>query len=218
MTAKDYLRVSRVPWGLFGPEKDFAGQGSRIWTIRQLKLTSTLDWQIVGASIHTCLLCYNTKDWRTFSDPDVVMEDSDGELSKHLPIMMAARGRVLVTGLGLGCVVRGLLHNPGVTHIDVVEKDGGILKVVGPEFEGNPRVKLHHDDAFEFHVRGKWWDFAWHDIHIFGDGLQLLHVKLLKKYQLHVGRQGAWAYPRIFAKVTASKFGNLLGSPKIGVS
>jgi hypothetical protein len=53
---------------------------------------------------------------------DVVMEDTPREIKKHLPILMNAFGKVLVTGLGLGCVVRGLLSRPAVKQIDVVEK------------------------------------------------------------------------------------------------
>jgi hypothetical protein len=36
------------------------------------------------------------------------MNDFPQELKKHLDFVLRARGRVLVTGLGLGCVVRGL--------------------------------------------------------------------------------------------------------------
>jgi spermidine synthase len=50
------------------------------------------------------------------------MEDTLSELRRHTPIFMRAKGRLLVTGLGLG-VVRGLLAKPEVEHIDVVEID-----------------------------------------------------------------------------------------------
>lgn len=133
---------------------------------------------------------------------EVVMEDSRPELEQHLPIWLAARGRVLVTGLGLGCVVRGLLASPRVEHVDVVEIDAGILRVVGPEFEGNARVTLHHADALTWEPpEGARWDYAWHDIHS-DDGhgaLQVLHARLLVRYAACCGRQGAWKLPR-FAK------------------
>lgn len=130
---------------------------------------------------------------------EIVMEDSRRELSQHLPIWLAARGRVLVTGLGLGCVVRGLLANPAVTHVDVVEIDEDILTVTGAEFLREPRVKIHHGDALTF----KWspidrWDFAWHDLWTDGpQHLQFLHVQLMAKLRGRVPRQGAWKLPRI---------------------
>jgi len=218
MTAKEYISASRVPWGLFGPERDFAGDGCRIWTIRQIQIKNPITYSLVGFESMTMLLCYNLKDWSTVNNPECVMEDSRTELSKHLPAIIAAHGNVLVTGLGLGCVVRGLLANSRVDHIDVVEKDSGILKVVGPEFADNPRVTLHHADALKFPVRGKHWDLAWHDLHVFGDGLQLLHAKLMKKYRYHADKQGAWDYPREFAKVTTKSLGPLIGSPKYKVN
>lgn len=38
---------------------------------------------------------------------ELVMTDSLDELNTHLDFMLRAHGRVLITGLGLGCVVRG---------------------------------------------------------------------------------------------------------------
>lgn len=133
---------------------------------------------------------------------EIVMEDSPSELKKHLPILLAASGRVLITGLGLGCVVRGLLSKPEVTHIDVVEIDEWILRVVGREFAGNPRVTLHHGDA-EFY-RGfeqRGWDFGWHDIWSREECWDVIHVRLLARYHDGWIRQGAWALPKDLKRV-----------------
>lgn len=149
---------------------------------------------------------------------DVVMEDSILELRKHLPIWMAAYGDVLVTGLGLGCVVRGLLALPDVSHIDVVELDEDILRVVGAEFADNPRVTLHHGDATTcVFPPEKRWDFAWHDLWVDGDmpHLQVLHAMLFKKYRKQVRHQGAWAFPRFLKIRYAHKEFPLLGSPRV---
>jgi hypothetical protein len=129
---------------------------------------------------------------------DVIMLDSPDELRTHLPIFTRAAGRVLVTGLGLGCVVRGLLAKPKVEHIDVVEIDGGILGVIGPEFAANPRVTLHHGDALTIRLPGTW-DFAWHDLWTEGSGLQSLHAELLVKFAHACGWQGAWQFPENLA-------------------
>lgn len=143
---------------------------------------------------------------------DVVMEDSARELSKHLPIWMKAHGRVLITGLGLGCVVRGLLASYRVDHIDVVEIDADILRIVGAEFAGNPRVTLHHGDAMAFKFpEGTKWDCAWRDLWVDEgdeqiDTLAILHSKLITGYAHDVPKQGAWAYPR-FAKRLSERVG-----------
>lgn len=149
---------------------------------------------------------------------DVVMEDSAPELRRHLPIWMCARGRVLITGLGLGCVIRGLLANPRVSHIDVVEIDPDIIRVLGKEFRKSPRVKIHQGDALtiEFPAYKKW-DYAWHDIwHEQGNSkLQLLHAELMVRFRDRVKhQQGAWAFPRDMKKFWG-RFYPLLGAPKV---
>lgn len=147
---------------------------------------------------------------------DIVMEDSQRELRKHLPIWMKAKGRVLVTGLGLGCVVRGLLANRDVDRIEVVEIDQDICRIIGYEFAGNPRVGLTLGNAFdEYAVTGKF-DFAWHDLWTEGDGLQLMHAELFEKFSDLCGQQGAWAFPRQFARLYARLGIQLLGAPRYG--
>jgi hypothetical protein len=130
---------------------------------------------------------------------DIVMEDSRRELGRHLPIWMNASGRVLITGLGLGCVVRGLLTNPAVEHITVVELDSHIIKAVWPEFANDERLTLAPGDAFEI----EWpadarWDWAWHDIYHEAKHEAVLHGDLMIRYQDRCARQGAWGMPRWF--------------------
>lgn len=146
---------------------------------------------------------------------EIVMEDSEFELRKHLPIWMAARGRVLKTGLGLGCVVRGLLLDPAVEHIDVVEIEADICRIVGAEFTGNPRVTIHCADALEWDFGDRRWDYAWHDLHSFDDRhLQLMHADLISRYMPAVRgyRQGAWAFPREIARRMPFR---MIGAPRI---
>jgi hypothetical protein len=126
-----------------------------------------------------------------------VMDDGRQELKRHLPIWLAARGRVLITGLGLGCVVRGLLASPAVEHIDVVEIDALIIERVGREFAGDPRVTIHHADALTWTPSpGARFDFGWHDLWLDGEGLQLQHMQLVERFQPICGPQGAWDLPR----------------------
>lgn len=129
---------------------------------------------------------------------EVVMDDTLTELRKHLPIVMNARGRVLVSGLGIGCVVRGLLASPLVEKVDVIEIDLDVCRVIGTEFRGNPRVEIHLGDALSIGWPSDWrWDFAWHDIWCDGNaGLARLHVNLILTYRDRVDRQGAWGLPR----------------------
>jgi hypothetical protein len=195
-TAEHFINAARVPESLkpqaFGP-----------WVIKRMapnpakvSAFAVLSFQLqVGFPSQTLLLRHS---WATLhrADGEIVMEDSRRELQKHLPIWMKAKGRVLVTGLGLGCVVRGLLANRDVEHITVVEIDKQILRVVGHEFSSNPRVRLIHGDALTIPLCERF-DFAWHDLWTDGDThLQILHAKLFDRCRDKVEIQGAWQFPR----------------------
>ncbi len=194
MTPADFIAAAKVPasipsgtWGL--------------WTIRRVCVPEDSPERArVGHPVLTSLHKVTEATLNT-EFGDVIMEDSAIELRKHLPIWMAARGRVLVSGLGLGCVVRGLLLKPEVETVTVVEIDPTILRIVGPEFERHPKVRLVRGDALTYHwpeqVR---WDFAWHDLYTDeGNGVALhcLHLKLMARLRDRVCRQGAWALPRM---------------------
>lgn len=166
---------------------------------------------LIGATT-MMTLCEWTEETIHKAHGYVVMEDSFAELRRHLPIWMTAHGRVLVSGLGLGCVVRGLLLKPEVDHIDVLEIDGSMIAAIGPEFAQNPRVTIHHTDAFGFPLTGRAWNFGWHDISTPDDHhLQTLHGDLMKRFWSHIEWQGAWAFPREVSRRLPYR---LLGAPK----
>lgn len=199
MTPQQYVRAARVPAsvaeGEFGP-----------WTISRRYLKGGMA-KIAGTAVQTVLFKI-TPATMHIPPGEIVMEDGGIELARHLPIWLNARGRVLVTGLGLGCVVRGLLSNPLVDQIDVIEIDAGIIKAIWPEFAGNPRCKLHHHDAMTWPIpAGARWDFGWHDLHDDDGHLQVLHGRLLYRFREHCGPQGAWEFPRPFKR----RFGRFLG-------
>lgn len=191
LTAEDYIEAARVPFSVQAPQE----QG--MWQLLRFFPETDADKSAIGFD-HQTRLCRWTIATLHQRHGEIVMEDSRSELSKHLPIWMAARGRVLKTGLGLGCVVRGLLANPDVDLVTVIEIDEAVIEMIGPEFVDNPRVEIIHADALEWEPGvGDHWDFAWHDI--WTDGpvhLQLLHARLACKFKTHVGPQGAWAFPR----------------------
>jgi len=137
---------------------------------------------------------------------EIVMEDSPREVRRHLPLLLRAHGKVLVTGLGLGCVVRGLLSLREVEQVDVVEIDPDVAHLVWHDFADDPRVTLHLGDALTVEWSpGTRWDFAWHDLWVEQGSLQPLHMKLLRRYKDFAPRQGAWAFPREFKRLLRSK-------------
>lgn len=202
MTPRNYMEAARVPETLqpceFGK-----------WTIRRDRMPEP---DPCGWSRYTLLHRWSFGSLHTLHG-EIVMEDSSCELRKHLGLWMVAEGGVLVTGLGLGCVVRGLLAKPAVSRVDVIEIDADILRIVGAEFADDPRVTLHHGDALTLPIRDDArWDFAWHDLWTDGERhLQLLHAEVMVRFRRFCGRQGAWAFPRWSARSLPYQ---LLGAPR----
>jgi len=137
---------------------------------------------------------------------DTVMKDGLVELRRHLPIWRHASGRVLITGLGLGCVVRGLLLKPEVEQIDVVEIDVQIIGIVGSTIT-DPRVRVHRGDALTLPWgKDDRWDYAWHDIFC-SKHLSLVqhHSKLVVRYWDQCQVQGFWGAGARFMRDRAPK-------------
>ena len=186
-----------------------------LWEIRRIRCEDDVLARFAGYPSITALHRWTNGTMHQHFG-ECVMEDSRHELSRHLPIWMNAIGRVLITGLGLGCVVRGLLAKPEIEHIDVIEIDPGIIAAIGPELAADPRVTIHCDDALEFDIGGRGWAYAWHDVWSDTDAgqphLQCIHAKLIKKYFRAVEHQGAWAFPRDISRRLTVR---LLGAPRI---
>ena len=134
----------------------------------------------------------------------VVMEDTPFELNTHLNFMLRARGQVLVTGLGLGCVVRGLLANPNVDHVLCLEKSVDVERLVRPYMPKTDRLSFLFIDAFEYPAKarkGFKFDYAWHDIWADRDNgdphLDRLHMQLFKEFRDIATHQGMWRMDRV---------------------
>lgn len=195
MKPDDYVMAARVPSTL-------EVQRFGLWSIYRLDMRERLPVFKAWACFDTItFLAHFTTATMHTDHGETVMEDSRRELRRHLPIWLHAKGRVLVTGLGLGCVVRGLLASPDVEHITVVEIDGKIIEVVGREFENNPRVKIIHGDALKVKLSERF-DYGWHDLWTEGNAhLQVQHAKLIKRFHPRCSFQGAWQLPRTFKRL-----------------
>jgi len=193
------MKADRVPAGWSG-----------LWYITKTSLTeSTRNVRhekpvLLPPGTYTFL--YRLTDATLYCDPpgEVVMEDTPFELKTHLGFVMQARGRVLVTGLGLGCVVRGLLANSAVEHVTCVENSKDVLKLVGP-YMPKDRLTIVEADALEWTAKNKeTFDCAWHDLwtdRSQGEPhLDLWHLTLLHNCRRTVKQQGAWAFDKQIKK------------------
>jgi hypothetical protein len=102
------------------------------------------------------------------------MSDTPAERADHLPAIRMAKNlqaqRCLVNGLGLGMVVSGLLAIEEVRHIDVVEIDVDVIRLVAEHYQEmaaklGKTVTVHQGDAFNIRWPvGTRWDIGWSDI------------------------------------------------------
>lgn len=134
----------------------------------------------------------------------MVMSDGRREYEEHLEAIRHAHGRVLVNGLGLGCYVKAILAKPEVEVVEVVEIDADVLRLIGPYYSLDPRVRLIHADAFEQAKqwpRGSRWDCVWSDVWPSVDVADLeAHARLLRSYGGRAGWQGAWIHEELQRK------------------
>lgn len=135
---------------------------------------------------------------RLLVDGRLWMSDVDAEWRDHLEAVWRIRQpetrRVLINGLGLGMVVQAALDQPHVEHVDVVELDRRVVDLVGPHYLKDPRVTIHHADAYTVTWPANTrWDVAWHDVwkDMNQDNLPLM-AKLHRRYGRRVGWQGSW--------------------------
>lgn len=129
------------------------------------------------------------------------MSDVDAEKRDHLQPLWKMQElqakRVLINGLGLGMVLKAALSFDHVEHVDVVEIDERIIKLVGPTYQADPRVAIHHADAYEQTKRwpsGTRWDVGWSDIwgDVSTDDLALM-AKMNRSYGRRCTWHGCWA-------------------------
>jgi hypothetical protein len=194
------------------------------WFVQKIDITKPYSGQRLAKDIllptgrYTFLKCLT--DSTMYADPpgETVMEDTPFELSTHLEFIRRAFGSVLVTGLGLGCVIRGLLTNPLVTQITCIENSPDVLALVNPYMPSSeiPLVIIQAD-ALEWTATNTLrFDCAWHDVWTDRSSgephLDLWHFQLLKNCRRFASRQGAWGFDRAFRRtLIQKKFVNWIG-------
>lgn len=138
------------------------------------------------------------------------MSDTTAERRDHINAALRISGglhggtpaeRVLIGGLGLGCILRVALLTPGVQHVDVVELDADVLALVGPHYQAMAEANgtdlvLHHADLFDQRwAPGTHWNVAWFDIwqHLCTDDLDD-HARLARSYARRTDWYACWGH------------------------
>lgn len=175
-----------VPEGKSGKwsiEKFTIGQEERL-SIFNLRLA--MHGRSIPPGTYTRLLCEGR---------GVIMSDTPAERRDHYSFVRAARGHVLINGLGIGMCLNAALAKPEVTKATVVELDEDVIRLVAPHYLSDPRVEIVHADAYEYAPpKGIRYGAVWHDIwdSICADNLEDMK-KLHRKYGRRADWQGSWA-------------------------
>lgn len=124
------------------------------------------------------------------------MTDEPSELLQCLAVVEAARGDVLITGLGLGLVSSLLCRRDNVRTITIVERQPAVIELVWPALSRlSAKLKLVADDAFQFRPDRRF-DLVYHDIWL-GNGGPPEIPGLFMRYRPFAARQAAWTRERI---------------------
>lgn len=95
----------------------------------------------------------------------LVMSDTDMEWRTNLPFLHAARGRVLIGGLGIGFILVPLLRKPEVESVTVVEKHQDVIDLVLP-YVAQPTLTVKCGDihVYRKQLNGDKFDSIYFDI------------------------------------------------------
>ena len=193
------MKASQIPTAVRG-----------LWKITRVRLSRPVlvsrhgKRVVLDAGIYTQLFRYTLALPFETSPGECVMEDSIDELQTHFEFVFRAFGDVLITGLGLGCVARGVQINPRVRSVTVIERDKDILDMVQPYMPKG--IEIIHAEAEEWvKSTDRKFDTVWHDLWTDEEnGEGSLHVKhgamIVHSHRISRAFQGAWAFPREFRK------------------
>lgn len=187
-TQQPRLRQVDVPEGHIGD-----------WTVEKFEVTEA------DSKFHNLRESINSRC--RFVDPgvytrltrheQVIMSDTQAEICDHMePIRQAKNGLALINGLGLGVVLQGILDEPAIEHLTVVENSPDVITLVGSHWQDRygDRLTIMLADAFDWQPpKNTRYCVVWHDIwsNITSDNLPEMH-KLHRKYGRRCGWQGSW--------------------------
>jgi hypothetical protein len=96
-----------------------------------------------------------------------IADNHPDHLDRHKHFLKAARGRVLISGLGLGDSLHQVLQKEEVEIVTVVEKHQEVIDLVTPAFSdelASGRVTFVQGDIFQFYVGEGEYDVIYHAI------------------------------------------------------
>jgi hypothetical protein len=136
--------------------------------------------------------CVLATDAKTKYAGTIVMSDTPDEISDSFPLYYAAKGNVLINGLGLGCTVKMCMSKPEVTHVTVVEIDPDVITLTGNFWKEKygDRLTIINANAYEYKPpKGSRFGAVWHDI---WDSICPSNLPEMTKLHRKYGRMATW--------------------------
>lgn len=97
-----------------------------------------------------------------------MMSNHESETKTNQKFLDAAKGDVLIFGLGIGLIIFPLLEDDDITSITIIEIDNGLIDMISPiikERDTYSKVEIVNCDAFEYHnLISKNYDTIYFDI------------------------------------------------------
>ncbi len=124
----------------------------------------------------------------------LIMSDTPAERMDHLGFVHAAKGDVLISGLGLGMCLGAVLRKPEVERVTVLEIAPEVIEMVAPHYD-DPRVTIIETCALKWKPgKGRRFTAVWHDIwdNICSDNKQDM-TKLNRRYGRCADWYGCWS-------------------------
>ncbi len=165
------------------------------WSVKRLDIADSVVMRIRERYFEPGVYTQLVHDQR-----GLVMSDTPAERYDHAPFVRAAKGDVLISGLGLGMCIGAVLKKPEVSSVTVVEVDPDVIALVAPHYTDS-RLSIVNADAREWTPpKGRRFGAVWHDIwdNICGDNLPEMH-KLNRRYGRRADWKGCWSQDLIRA-------------------
>lgn len=150
------------------------------------RLRAARDGQPLRAEKYTRLIVGNTL-WMT---------DAEYECWTNQKFVEAARGDVLIAGLGLGLILGPALAKPGVRSVTVIEREPDVVALIEPTYKC-PKLSVVVADAREWTPPAKAFDCIyldiWPSVPDADDRADILSLKMKYRRALRpTGWIGAW--------------------------
>lgn len=94
----------------------------------------------------------------------LMMSDTHMERKTNYDFVSSANGRVLIAGLGVGLIIKGIIDRKDITEIVVIEKYQDVIDLVLPKIK-HKKLKVINADIFEWKPeKGELFDSIYFDI------------------------------------------------------